>query len=52
MRYLVLILCLLGLPLSAQTRAEAARIAMAQLEEATLKLDAADSGHAEAVSRA
>ncbi len=43
MRYLVLILCLLGLPLSAQTRAEAARIAMAQLEEATLKLDAADS---------
>jgi septal ring factor EnvC (AmiA/AmiB activator) len=43
MRHLAFFLCLLGLPLSAQTPAEAARSAMAQVEEATAKLDAAQS---------
>jgi septal ring factor EnvC (AmiA/AmiB activator) len=43
MRALALLLCLLAAPLAAQTTAEAARSAMAQLEEATRKLDAAES---------
>ncbi|MDP4991084.1 MAG: peptidase M23 [Marivita lacus] len=43
MRYLALLLCLIGSSLSAQTPAEAARSAMAQLEEATIQLDAADN---------
>ncbi|MCR9108315.1 peptidase M23 [Marivita sp. XM-24bin2] len=43
MRHLALLLCLIGLPLSAQTPAEAARNAMAQLEQATAKLDAAEN---------
>ncbi len=43
MRYLALLLCLIGSTLSAQTPAEAARSAMAQLEEATIQLDAADN---------
>lgn len=41
MRHLVLLLCLLVAPASAQTPAQAALGAMAQLEEATVKLDAA-----------
>ena len=43
MRRLALLLGLLAAPLAAETPAEAARSAMAQLEEATLKLDAAES---------
>ncbi|MFA8386693.1 MAG: murein hydrolase activator EnvC [Pelagibaca sp.] len=43
MRHLALLFCLIGSSLSAQTPAEAARSAMAQLEEATVQLDAADS---------
>ena len=43
MRYMALLLCLIGSSLSAQTPAEAARSAMAQLEEATIQLDAADT---------
>ncbi|MGJ8603496.1 MAG: murein hydrolase activator EnvC family protein [Marivita sp.] len=43
MRHLVLLLCLLVAPASAQTPAQAALGAMAQLEEATVKLDAAES---------
>ncbi|MCI5110157.1 MAG: peptidase M23 [Marivita sp.] len=43
MRHLALLLCLIGVPLSAQTPAEAARSAMVQLEDATAKLDAAES---------
>jgi len=40
---LALILCLLGMPVQAQTPAEAARTAISQLEAATRKLDAAES---------
>lgn len=43
MKHLALVLCLIGAPLAAQTPAEAARSAMAQLEEATVKLDAAET---------
>lgn len=43
MRHLALLLCLIGMPVSAQTPAEAARTAMAQLEDATTKLDAAEN---------
>lgn len=43
MRHLALFLCLIGAPLSAQTPAEAARNAMVQLEDATARLDAAES---------
>ncbi|WP_439124343.1 murein hydrolase activator EnvC family protein [Marivita sp.] len=43
MKHLALLFGLIGLPLSAQTPAEAARNAMTLVEEATAKLDAADS---------
>lgn len=43
MTRLALILCLLGMPVQAQTPAEAARTAISQLEAATRKLDAAES---------
>lgn len=43
MRHLALLICLFGVPLSAQTPAEAALDAMTRLEDATEKLDAADS---------
>lgn len=43
MMRLALLLCLLGMPVQAQTPAEAARTAMSQLEEATRKLDEAES---------
>lgn len=43
MMRLALLLCLLSMPLQAQTPAEAARTAMSQLEEATRKLDEAES---------
>ena len=43
MRLVAFLLLSIGAPLAAQTPAEAARAAMAQLEEATVKLDAAES---------
>lgn len=43
MKQLALLLCLIGVPLAAQTPAEAARSAMVQLEDATAQLDAAES---------
>lgn len=43
MMRLALLLCLLGMPVQAQTPAEAARTAMSQLEEATRKLDEAEN---------
>lgn len=43
MMRLALLLCLLSMPLQAQSPAEAARTAMSQLEEATRKLDEAES---------